>query len=41
MTMTDPGPKSLADAESGPMYKTPLMTTFLTSLLCVCDWLDR
>jgi hypothetical protein len=35
--MTDPGPKSLADAKSDPVYKTPLMTTILISLLCVCS----
>jgi hypothetical protein len=30
----EPGPKSRADAASTPVYQTPLMITFLSSLLC-------
>ena len=33
MTMTEPGPKSLAEAASTPVYQTPLIITFLISLL--------
>ena len=33
MITTEPGPKSLAEAASGPVYQTPLMITFLISLL--------
>src|SRR6185436_20287018 len=40
ITTTDPGPKSLTDAASFPVYQTPLMTTFLISLLCVCSGLS-
>src|SRR5208283_116371 len=40
ITMTDPALKSLADAASAPVYQTPLMITFLISLLCVCSGLS-
>src|ERR1044071_6569654 len=36
----EPGPKSLADAASSPVYQTPLMITFLSSLLCACSGLS-
>ena len=34
------GPKSFAEATSAPVYQTPLMITFLTSLLCECSGLS-
>src|SRR5204863_9456776 len=36
ITITEPGPKSLAAAAFGPVYQVPLMIMFLISLLC--EW---
>jgi hypothetical protein len=36
----DTGSKSLADAVSVPVYQTPLMITFFSSLLCACSGLS-
>src|SRR5215471_15487959 len=36
MVMTEPGPKSLAEVEFGPVYQIPLMITLVISLLC--EW---